>query len=171
MIIQKRSEMKNLNKARTKWQKETTHTQYTKAKQMSRDVTSFKYLGRVITITRGTGQDVLARIRKVRRAFNIFGGNWRSGQITTASKVRPFDSNAKTILLYRSETWRMTVKIVLKLQTFINRCPHRFVRVFCPSAISNFNPWEITGQAAVKQQIIKRKWSCIGKTVSGPSSS
>ena len=41
-IIQKRSEMKNLNKARTRWQKET-QAEYTKAKQRPReDVTSFK---------------------------------------------------------------------------------------------------------------------------------
>lgn len=54
-ISQKRSEKKNLTKARTRWQKETTHAEYTKTKQMSReDATSFKYLGSAIKITGGT---------------------------------------------------------------------------------------------------------------------
>lgn len=77
------------------------------------DVTSFTYLGSVINITGGTDEDVLARMGKARSAFNILA----------ATKIRIFNSNVKPVLLYSSETWRMTEKTVSKLQTFANRCP------------------------------------------------
>lgn len=84
--------------------------------------------------------------------------------------MRLFNSNPKTILPYHSEAWRMTEKIVLKLQTFLNRSLHRILCIFWTSTISNVNLWEITGQtAAVKQQIMKRKWSWTGYTLSGSS--
>ena len=91
------------------------------------DVTSFTYLGSVINITGGTDEDVMARIRKARSAFNTLASIWRSKEITTTTKLRIFNSNVKSVLLYGSETWRMTEKTVSKLQTFINRCLRRIL--------------------------------------------
>jgi len=51
------------------------------------DVTSFTYLGSVINITRGTDEDVVARIGKARSAFNTLASIWRSREITTTTKV------------------------------------------------------------------------------------
>ena len=84
------------------------------------DVTSFTYLGNVINITGGTDEDVMARIGKARSAFKTLGSIWRSREITTTTKLRIFNSNVKSVLLYGSETWRMTEKTVSKLQNFIN---------------------------------------------------
>ena len=94
------------------------------------DVTSFTYLGSVINITRGTDEDVLARIGKARSAFNTLTSIWRSTEITTTTKIRIFNSNVKSLLLYGSETWRMTEKTLSKLQTFINRCLRRILGIF-----------------------------------------
>ena len=91
------------------------------------DVTSFTYLGSVINITVGTDEDVLARIGKARSAFNILANIWRSREITKATKIRIFNSNVKSVMLYGSETWRMTEKTVSKLQTFVNRCLRRIL--------------------------------------------
>ena len=124
--------------------------------------TSFTYLGSVINITGGTDEDVLARIGKARSAFNILGNIWRSREITTATKIRIFNSNVKPVLLYGSETWRMTEKTVSKLQTFINRCLRRILQIYWPDTISNVTLWETTGQLPVKEQIKKRKWTWIG---------
>ena len=109
------------------------------------DVTSFTYLGSVINITGGTDEDVQARIGKARSAFNILGNIWRSREIKTATKIRIFNSNVKPVLLYGSETWRMTEKTVSKLQTFINRCLRRILQIYWPDTISNATLWETTG--------------------------
>ena len=96
------------------------------------DVTSFTYLGSVINITGGRDEDVLARTGKTRSAFNFLGNIWRSREITAATKIRIFNSNVKPVLLYGSETWRMTEKTVLKLQTFLNRCLRRILQIYWP---------------------------------------
>ena len=106
------------------------------------EVTSVTYLGSVINITGGTDEDVLSRIGKARSAFNILGNISRSREITTGTKMRIFVSNVKSVLFYGCETWTMTEKTVSKLQTSINRCLRRILRIFWPPTISNFNLWE-----------------------------
>jgi len=91
------------------------------ANQDIEDVTSFTYLGSVINITGGTDEDVLVRIGKARSGFNI---------LTTATKIRIFNSNVKPVLLYGSETWRMTERTMSKLQAFINRCLLRILQIY-----------------------------------------
>ena len=66
------------------------------------DVTSFTYLGSVINITGGTNEDVMERIGKARSAFNTLASIWRSREITTTTKLRIFNSNVKSVLLYGS---------------------------------------------------------------------
>ena len=66
-------------------------------------------------------------------------------------------SNVKSVLLCGSETRRMAEKNLSKLQTFINRCLHRILRVYWSYTISNVNLWKITGQASLTQQIMNRK--------------
>ena len=133
------------------------------------DVTSFTYLGSFINITGGTYEDVLARIGKARSAFNTLASIRRSREITTTTKLRIFNSNVKSVLLYGSETWRMTQKTVSKLQTFINKCLRRILGIYWPAAISNANLWETTGQAPVRQEFTSGKWTWIGHTFRRPS--
>ena len=95
------------------------------------DVTSFTYLGSVINTTGGADEDVLARIGKARSAFNTLSSIWRSREITTTTKLRIINSNVKSVLLYGSETWRMTERTVSKLQTFLNRCLRRILGMYC----------------------------------------
>ena len=81
------------------------------------DVTSFTYLGSVINTTGGTDEDVLARTGKARSTLNTLASIWRSREITTTTKLRIFNCNVKSVLLYGSETWRMTEKTASRLQT------------------------------------------------------
>lgn len=113
--------------------------------QKHRQKTSFTYLGSVINNTGETDEHVLARIGKARNAFNILANIRRSREITTATKIRIFNSNVKSVLLYGSETWRMTEKTVSELQTFVNRCLRRILGIYWPVTISNFKLWETTG--------------------------
>ncbi|VDP62824.1 unnamed protein product, partial [Schistosoma mattheei] len=42
--------------------------------------------------------------------------------MSTNSKVRIFNTNVKTVLLYWAEAWRTTKTIIQKIQVFINSC-------------------------------------------------
>jgi len=56
------------------------------------DVTPFTYFVSVIKITERADEDVLARIRKARSAFNTLTSIWRSREISTITKIRIFNS-------------------------------------------------------------------------------
>jgi len=80
--------------------------------QRLEEVDSFSYLGSVTDKQGGTGVDLAARIGKARVAFNMPQNIWRSKEfeIRTLTKLRIFNANVKSVLLYGSETWRRTKK-------------------------------------------------------------
>ena len=84
-------------------------------------VESFTYLGSIVFITRGSEEDVEARCRKAQCMFYMLSPVWRSQYISLWTKLRIFNSNVKSVLLYGSETWRLTSSFIKKLQSFINR--------------------------------------------------
>ena len=100
---------------------------------------SFTYLGSVMDKSGGTDADVKTRIGKARSAFNMLRKVWHSREIGTSTKVRLFNSNVKSVLLYGAETWRITKASIKKIQTFINQCLRRILRIHWPETISNEN--------------------------------
>ena len=134
------------------------------------EVDSFTYLGSIIDKQGGTDSDVTARVGKARAAFIILKNIWASREIATATKVRIFNSNVKSVLLYGSETWRMTKKTLQKIQTFINSCLKRIFRIWWPDKISNKELWQRGRQEPVENQIRRRKWGWIGHTLRKPAS-
>ena len=93
--------------------------------------------------------------------FNV----WKSRIIKPKTKLRIFNSNVKSILLYGSETWAITDSIRKKLQTFVNRCLRRILRIYWPNVISNRELWERTNQQPIEIEIGRRKWSWLGHTL------
>ena len=68
------------------------------------DVDTFTYLGSIINRKGGTEEDIKARIQKARGAFVTLKNIWKTSQIKTKTKIRIFNSNVKSVLLYGSET-------------------------------------------------------------------
>ena len=81
------------------------------------EVESFTYLGSVVDKSGGTDADVKTRIGKARSAYNMLKEVWNSREIGTSTKVRLFNSNVKSVLLYGAETWRTTKVSMKKIQT------------------------------------------------------
>ena len=101
------------------------------------EVNSFTYLGRVVDSQGGTEADVKARIGKARAVFLQLKNVWSSKDLTLQTKIKIFNSNVEPVLLYGSETSRTTVATTMKVQTFINSCLRRIVRVRWPITINN----------------------------------
>lgn len=79
-----------------------------------------------------------------------------------------------SVLLYGSETWRVTKTSTHKLQTFTNRCLRNILNIRWPETISNEQLWDRTNQTPmeieIEIEIKKRKWSWIGHTLRKPAS-
>lgn len=135
------------------------------------EVQSFTYLGSIIDQQGGTDADVKARIGKARAAFIQLKNIWTSRDLSLTTKIRLFNSNVKSVLLYGAETWRTTKTTTRKVQTFINSCLRRILQIRWPDTISNVNLWERTCQLPAEEEIRKRRWGWIGHTLRKPPTS
>jgi hypothetical protein len=135
------------------------------------EVSTFTYLGSVVSIQGGTDEDVKTRIQKARAAFATLKNIWSSRVIRNKTKVRIFNSNVKAVLLYGAESWRTTKTNTKRLQTFINRCLRRILHLQWYDKITNKELWERTGQQPVEQEIRGRRWGWIGHTLRKPPGS
>ena len=132
------------------------------------DVSSFTYLGSTINKEGGVEEDVKKRIQKARHAFVGLDKIWKNKNIMERTKIKIFNSNVKSILLYGSETWRMNKQTSRKIQAFTNRCLRRIVNIYWPNTISNLQLFERTKQTPTEIAIKKRKWRWIGHTLRKP---
>nr|KAG5708556.1 hypothetical protein BaRGS_032977 [Batillaria attramentaria] len=99
----------NINRKKTELMKinTTANTPVTVGGEPIREVESFVYLGSAVDGQGGTDRDVTARIGKARAAMIMLKNIWASKVISTRTKLRIFNSNVKSVLLYRCETWRI----------------------------------------------------------------
>ena len=129
------------------------------------EVTSFVYLGSVVSIDGGSDEDIKVRINKARVVFNMLRKVWTSHVISRGTKFRIFNTNVKAVLLYGSETWRTTKRMTQKLQSFINQCLRRILKIRWTDRVRNETLWERTGEEPIEIQILRRKWRWIGHTL------
>jgi hypothetical protein len=92
------------------------NTQICKKKKIELDmheieeVDKFTYLGSMMTSTGGTEDEVKARIQKANTAFIQLYPVWRAREISIETKLKTFNSNIKSILLFTCETCKSTKK-------------------------------------------------------------
>jgi hypothetical protein len=132
------------------------------------EVTSFVYLGSVVSIDGGSDEDIKVRINKARVVFNMLRKVWTSHVVSRRTKFRIFNTNVKAVLLYGSETWRTTKRMTHKLQSFINQYLRRVLKIRWTDRVRNETLWERTGEEPIEIQILRRKWRWIGHTLRKP---
>nr|KAG5689797.1 hypothetical protein BaRGS_007075 [Batillaria attramentaria] len=136
----------------------TANTPVTVGGEPIREVESFVYLGSVVDGQGGTDRDVTARIGKARAAMVMLKNIWASKVVSIRTKLRIFNSNVKSVLLYGCETWRTTKTMQQKIQTFLNTCLRRIFNIRWPEKIRNEELWERAGQEPAAKQILRRKF-------------
>ncbi|VDO88207.1 unnamed protein product [Schistosoma margrebowiei] len=154
----------NIHMGKTKVLKYSTHN----TNQITLDeeaVKSFTYLRSIIDEHGGSDAVVKTRTGKVSSAFLQFRSIWDSKRLSTDIKVRIFNTNVKTFLLHGAETWRTTKIITRRVQVFINSCLWRILNIRWPDTISNSLLWERTNQLPSEEEIRKRRWKWIGRTL------
>ena len=128
-------------------------------------VESFTYLGSIIDGKGGTEADVRTRIGKARTAFANLSNVWKASKISISTKIRLFNSNVKSVLLYGCETWKTTQGVINKLQVFVNRCSRKILKLKWTDKIRNEQLWERTGQVPIQTEIGRRRWKWVGHTL------
>jgi hypothetical protein len=132
-------------------------------------VTQFTYLGSIIDNTGDTEADTTARIRTAQTTFSALNKIWHSTAYSTQTKLRIFNTNVKSVLLYGCETWKNSKGITAKLQLFINKCLRKIFRIYWPDQITNKELWKRSKQLWIDLQIRKRTWGWLGQTLRKPS--
>ena len=132
------------------------------------DVKSFTYLGSIIT-EGGTEEDVKCRICKARLTLNTLRPVWNASSISTKTKLPIFTTNVIATLLYGSETWEVTQALSNKLQSLVNKCLGKILRIHWPEKIINKELWSRTGQEHIPTVIARRKWVWVGHTLRKPA--
>ncbi|XP_056022192.1 uncharacterized protein LOC130055046 [Ostrea edulis] len=133
------------------------------------DIKDFTYLGSIVSTSVDTDEDIKARKRKAQQAFAMLRPVWRSKAPRTRTKIRIFNINVKSVLLYGSETWRETSTSMKSVQVFVNKCLRNILGIRWPDVISNANLWKRTNQQPVEITIRTRSWNWIGHTLRKPS--
>lgn len=134
------------------------------------EVSEFEYLGSLLTVDGGTIEDVNNRIRKARIAFALLNHVWNANNIYLPTKINIFNACVKSVLLYGCETWHVTDAVTKSLQTFVNRCLRRILRIWWPRTITNNELWLKTKQKCIENEIKQRKYGWLGHTLRKPHS-
>ena len=72
------------------------------------EVEEFTYLGSKMTADGSSERGICTRLSKADQAFATLRNIWKSGKICQKMKIRLLKSNVLSILLYGSESWKMT---------------------------------------------------------------
>jgi len=91
-------------------------------------------------------------------AFSILRPIWRSNFISLWTKIRIFNFNVECVLLYESETYRLTKKIITQLQTLPIADILYILGVLWSKTISNEELWQRTKLERIEVTILGRKW-------------
>jgi hypothetical protein len=73
---------------------------------------------------------VRSRFRKASGAFMQLYPVCRNHNISKRTKLRIFNTNVKSVLLYACETWKVSQRIINRLQGFINRCLRCIINIY-----------------------------------------
>ena len=129
------------------------------------EVDKYVYLGSIISKDGGAESDVQNRVRLANLAFGSLRHIWSSKRLSRRLKLKIFNSNVKSVLLYGCETWKVTKSLTHRLQVFVNKCLRVICGIFYPEMISNIDLYKKTKQEPIANDIGKRKWNWIGHTL------
>ena len=125
-------------------------------------VEKFTYLGSVLSSDNGTKCDIESRLSKARFAFSQLSTIWRSNKYSLKTKLRLYNSNVKSVMLYGSECWRVVQSEMNKVSAFHNTCLRRICKIFWPNRISNEDLFIRTNSRNIVEDIKERRLRWVG---------
>ena len=99
-------------------------------------VTSFKYLGPVIT-DEGSKPEILSRIAQTTEALTRLKPVWNDKSISLSSKIRLMRFLVTFIFLYASESWTLTAELQKRIQVMDMRCYRKILFISYKDHVTN----------------------------------
>ena len=87
---------------------------------------------------------------------------WKSKRYSLRTKVRLYNSNVKSVLMYGSECWRVTMHDMQKINVFHNGCLRKICRIFWPEKISNIELHRLARCSSAVSEIKRRRLRWLG---------
>ena len=125
-------------------------------------VEDFTYLGSLISKDNGARKDIQSRLCNARGAFARLQPIWKSKQCSLKTKLRLYNSNVKSVLLYGSECWRVVKSDMDKISAFHNGCLRKICRIFWPQKVSNEVLYQKTGCKNILLEVKHRRLRWLG---------
>ena len=99
-------------------------------------VTSFKYLGSVIT-DEGSKPEILSRIAQTTATLTRLKPVWIDKSISLSSSIRLMHSLVTSIFLYACESWTLTAELQRKIQAMEMRCYRKILHISYKDHVTN----------------------------------
>ena len=124
-------------------------------------VQKFKYLVSWIDCAGEISTEIKLRIGQATAAFNRLKPIWRSNKYSMRLKLRLFNSNVLSILLYASECWKINTQLEKRIIAFENMSLRRMLNTSLQQKITN-EEIRRTGQPPVIELLKRRRWTYLG---------
>ena len=99
-------------------------------------VTSFKYLGLVIT-DESSKPEIFSRIAQTTAVLTRLKPVWNDRSISVSSKIRLMRSFVTSIFLYVCESWTLTAELQRRIQAQKMRCNRKILRISYKDHVTN----------------------------------
>ena len=103
--------------------------------QKLQTVTSFKYVGLVIT-DEGSKPEILSRIAQTTAALTRLKPVWNHRSISLSSKIRLMRSLVTSIFLYACESWTLTAELRRRIQA-MEMCYRKILHISYKDHVTN----------------------------------
>ena len=105
-------------------------------RQKLETVTSFKYLGSVIT-DEGSKPEILSRIAQTTAALTRLKPVWIDKSISLSSEIQLMRSLVTSIFLYACESWTLTAELQRRIQAMEMRCYCKILHISHKDHVTN----------------------------------
>ena len=109
-----------------------------------------------------TESEIKTRINKARGAFAVLKNIWKTKKISKKTKICIFKSNVLCLLLYDTESWKVTKGMCHMLEVLKNKCHRSILHIFWPNKISNAELHERTVMIPISLAVKKGSWRWSG---------
>ena len=121
-------------------------------------VTDFTYLGSIISVENSVHKDINKAINSYCSLRNI----WKSNVYSLKTKVRLFNSNVISVLLYGCQSWRVNKNDMDKMDVFQTKCLRRICNIFRLNKISNEDLYIMTNSLPISCQMQEHRMRWLG---------
>ena len=99
-------------------------------------VTSFKYLGPVIT-DEGSKPEILSRVAQTTAVLTRLKPVWNDRSISLSSRIQLMRSLVTSIFLYACKSWTLTAELQRRIQAMETRCYRKILHISYKDHVTN----------------------------------